>query len=96
VVNRVLGAIVSKEKPLEPVNYTGTLAKVTIPIRNDGGTGEIVYTLDGARCCSGARSDDGKGIDKGAEVVIVRYDKGIAYVAAFDDLNLQTPTTITH
>jgi hypothetical protein len=95
-VNRVLGAIVSREKPLEPVNFTGTLAKVTMPIRNGGGTGEIVYTLDGARCCSGARSDDGSGIDKGAEVVIVRYDKGIAYVAAFDDLNLQTPTTITH
>jgi membrane protein implicated in regulation of membrane protease activity len=92
-MNRVLGAIVSRERPLEPVNFTGTLAQVTIPIREGGGTGEIVYTLDSARCCSGARSDDGRSIAKGAEVVIVRYDKGIAYVAPFDDLS---PNIITH
>jgi hypothetical protein len=94
-VNRVLRAIVSRERPLEPVEYTGTLAQVTVPIRNGGGTGEIVYTLDGARCCSGARSDDGTGIARGAEVVIVRYDKGIAYVAAFEDAAAQPPVTIS-
>jgi len=96
MVNRVLTAIVAREKPLEPVNFTGLLAEVTIPIRDGGGTGEIIYTLDGARRCSGARSDDGTGIGRGAEVVIVRYDKGIAYVAAFDDLGTQMPTTTTH
>jgi hypothetical protein len=84
-VNRVLAAMMSRERPLEPVTFTGTLAQVTIPIREAGGTGEIVYTIEGTRRCSGARSDDGRGIGKGAEVVIVRYDRGIAYVAAFDE-----------
>ena len=94
-VNRILAAIISRERPLEPVTFTGTLAQVTMPIREGGGTGEIVYTIEGTRRCSGARSDDGRGIGKGAEVVIVRYDKGIAYVAAFDE-HTQAPATTTH
>lgn len=93
VVNRILGAMIAREKPLEPVTFTGTVAQVTMPIRDGGGTGEIVYTLDGTRRCSGARSDDGRSIAKGSEVVIVRYDKGIAYVAAFDETN--QPSTLT-
>jgi hypothetical protein len=95
VVNRLLGAMMAREKPLEPVTFTGMLAQVTMPIRDGGGTGEIVYTLDGTRRCSGARSDDGRGINKGSEVVIVRYDKGIAYVAAFDEPT-HAPTIISH
>ncbi len=84
-VSRILGAIIARERPLEPVTFTGTLAQVTMPIREGGGTGEIVYTIEGTRRCSGARSDDGRGINKGSEVVIVRYDRGIAYVATFDE-----------
>jgi hypothetical protein len=85
VVNRLMSALVSRERPLEPISYYGTPARVTIPIRGGGGTGEIIYTVDGTRRCSGARSNDGNGISKDAEVIILRYDKGIAYVAAFDD-----------
>lgn len=97
-VNRILATIIAKEHPLEPVTFTGTVAQVTMPIREGGGTGEIVYTLDGTRRCSGARSDDGTAITKGSEVVIVRYDKGIAYVAAFDENAPATisPTTTSH
>jgi hypothetical protein len=94
-VNRILAAIIAREHPLEPVTFTGTLAQVTMPIRDGGGTGEIVYTIEGTRRCSGARSDDGRGIGKGSEVVIVRYDRGIAYVAAFDE-HAQAPTITTH
>ena len=94
-VNRILAAIIDREHPLEPVTFTGTLAQVTMPIRDGGGTGEIVYTIEGTRRCSGARSDDGRGIVKGSEVVIVRYDRGIAYVAAFDE-HAQAPTITTH
>lgn len=97
-VNRILTTIIARERPLEPVTYTGTVAQVTMPIREGGGTGEIVYTLEGTRRCSGARSDDGRAITKGSEVVIVRYDKGIAYVAAFDETAPATisPTTTSH
>jgi hypothetical protein len=56
---------------------------VTSSIRENG-TGEIVYTLDGKRRVDGARSQDGKSIPNGAEVSIVRYAGGIAYVVPLD------------
>src|SRR5258708_11627924 len=48
-VNRILAAIIAREHPLEPVTFTGTLAQVTMPIRAGGGTGVIVYTIEGTR-----------------------------------------------
>src|SRR5258708_6726128 len=67
-VNRILVAIISRERLMEPVTFTGTLALVTIPIREGGGIGEIVYTIEGTRRCSGARTDDGRGIGTGPGV----------------------------
>lgn len=61
----------------------GTLARVTSGIRA-GGTGEIVYQQGGARKTSGARSDEAQAHPQGQEVVIVRYEKGIAYVRALE------------
>lgn len=61
----------------------GTLARVTSSIRQDG-TGEIVYVQGGTRKTSGARSDEALPHPLGQEVVIVRYEKGIAYVRAVD------------
>ncbi len=57
----------------------GTVARVSIPIRADG-TGEILFSRDGARRSEGARSATGLPIDEGTEVVIVRYERGLAYV----------------
>jgi hypothetical protein len=57
----------------------GTVARVTIPIQ-DGRVGEIVFTREGARRSEGARSATGEPIARGTEVVIVRYDAGLAYV----------------
>ncbi len=66
---------------LNPSDYqiVGTLARVTMQIE-PGQTGEIVYTQGGTRHSDGARSADGNPIEHGAEVVIVRYEHGIAYV----------------
>lgn len=61
----------------------GTLARVTSPVRQ-GGTGEIVYTQGGTRKTAGARSDEGASYRQGEEVVIVRYEKGIAYVRSME------------
>jgi hypothetical protein len=85
LINRIIGAFAMRETPLAAVSMTGTLANVTMPIRDGGGTGEIVYAIDGTRRCSGARSHDGRAVDKGAEVVILRYEKGIAYVSTLED-----------
>jgi hypothetical protein len=73
------------ESRLDPAKYDllGTVAQVTSSIRENG-TGEIVYTLDGKRRVDGARSQDGKSIPNGAEVSIVRYAGGIAYVVPLD------------
>ena len=51
----------------------------------ENGTGEIIFPVGGGRSCSGARSEDGQPIEKGAEVVIERYEKGIAYVKRWDE-----------
>ena len=79
--------LTSSEENLDPADYVmeGTLGRLSVGIR-DGGTGEIVYTQGGTRKCAGARSEDGRPIEKGTEVVITRYQKGIAYVQRWEEL----------
>jgi hypothetical protein len=57
----------------------GTHARVISGI-GPGGTGEIVFFKSGARRVEGARTLSGLPIERGAEVVITRYEKGLAYV----------------
>ena len=63
----------------------GVLGRLTQPIR-EGGIGELVYSHGGARKSCGARSDDGTAIEKGAEVVVTGYERGIASVKRWSDL----------
>jgi len=63
----------------------GALGTISMSIR-EGGTGEIIFPLGGSRRCSGARSSDGSAIEKGVEVVIEKYEKGIAYVRRWEEL----------
>ena len=79
--------LLKHDEPLDPADYemTGVLGKLSIPIR-PGGTGELIYSQEGTRRVAGARSEDGSAIPKGVEVIVTRYDKGIAYVRPFDDL----------
>lgn len=79
--------LMSREENLNPADYDmiGVLGKVTIPIRREG-TGEMVFSQAGTRHVAGARSEDGGAIPKGAEVVVTRYEKGIAYVKRWEDL----------
>jgi hypothetical protein len=76
---RVLWPMMSK--PLENKDYhlPGTSARVVSPIR-EGGVGEIIYSKDGYRFTAGARSIDESAIARGVEVVIIKYEKGLAYV----------------
>ncbi len=79
--------LMSTEESMDPADYemTGVLAHVSSPIR-EGGTGEIIYTQMGTRRVCGARSEDGAAIAKGIEVVVTRYEKGIAYVRMWSEL----------
>jgi len=64
----------------------GMLGLVTAPIR-EGGTGEIHFSQNGARCFAPARSDTGAALARGTEVVVLRYEQGIAYVSRWDELS---------
>jgi membrane protein implicated in regulation of membrane protease activity len=71
------------ELKAEDYRLPGTVARVTSPIRA-GGTGEIVYTLGGTRHADGARCTSGEALERGAEVVILKVERGIAYVERWD------------
>lgn len=80
--------LMSREEALDPADYdmVGVLGKLSIPIR-PGGTGELIYAQGGTRRVAGARAESGAAIGKGAEVVVTRYEKGIAYVRPWDELS---------
>ena len=64
----------------------GVLGRLSMPIR-EGGTGELIYSQAGTRRVCGARSEDGAAISKGTEVVVTRYEQGIAYVRRWSELS---------
>lgn len=84
----VAKVLMKYDQPLNPIDYDmiGVLATVTVPIRAGDGTGEIVFPQESTRRCCGARADQGDAIPKGAEVIVTRYEKGIAYVRLWDEM----------
>ena len=82
---RVLWPMMSKPMRNTDFDLPGTPARVVSPIR-EGGVGEIVYTKAGSRFTAGARSADDSAIAKGVDVVILRYERGLAYVQDVDSL----------
>lgn len=79
--------LTSPNENMDPADYEmeGVLGRVSLGIR-EGGTGEIVFAQKGTRRVCGARSETGSAIAKGAEVVVTRYEKGIAYVRLWEEL----------
>jgi hypothetical protein len=89
IVFLFLGKVLtSDEESMDPADYdmVGVLGRTSIPIRA-GGTGEIIYSQAGTRRTCGARSEDGVAIAKGVEIVVTRYDKGIAYVRLWTEMS---------
>jgi membrane protein implicated in regulation of membrane protease activity len=72
---------------LDPLDYemVGVLGRVSSTVRPDG-TGEIIFLQVGARKACPARSETGEPLAKGTEVVVTRYESGVAYVRAWDEL----------
>jgi hypothetical protein len=66
-------------------HMVGVFGRLTQPIR-EGGIGELVYTQGRTRKSCGARSADGKPIEKDSEVVVTAYERGIASVRRWSDL----------
>jgi membrane protein implicated in regulation of membrane protease activity len=80
--------LVSGEENMDPADYemVGVLGRISSSVRA-GGTGEMIYTQMRTRRVCGARSDDGSAIAKGTEVVVTRYEKGIAYVRLWTEMS---------
>ena len=86
--------LMSEEENLDPADYemVGVLGKLNVSIR-EGGTGELIYSQAGTRRVCGARSEDGSAMAKGTEVVVTRYEKGIAYVERWSEMSGEDETT---
>jgi membrane protein implicated in regulation of membrane protease activity len=80
--------LISHEENMDSADYemVGVLGRISMPIRENG-TGEIIYAQAGTRRTCGARSENGGAIEKGAEIVVTRYDKGIAYVRLWEEMS---------
>jgi hypothetical protein len=70
---------------LADYDMVGVLGRLSQPIRT-GGIGELVYTQGGTRKSCGARTADGSAIEKGTEVGVTAYERGIATVRKWSDL----------
>ncbi len=80
--------LISHEENMDSADYemVGVLGRVSMPVRENG-TGEIIYSQAGTRRTCGARSENGSAIEKGAEVMVARYEKGIAYVKRWEEIS---------
>jgi hypothetical protein len=77
----------SEDEELDPADFemVGVLGKLSVSIR-EGGTGEMIYSQAGTRRVCGARAEAGVAIPKAAEVVVTRYERGIAYVRLWSEM----------
>jgi membrane-bound ClpP family serine protease len=75
------------DQPLDPADYRmiGALGTVSSPVRPNG-TGEMIFLQQGRRAAVPIRSESGSPIPSGKEVVVTRYEHGIAYVREWEEL----------
>jgi len=62
----------------------GSVGTLSSAIRENG-VGEITFERNGAIKSASARTENGKPLPKGAEVVISRFENGIAFVERWED-----------
>ena len=83
----VVKVLLTREHPLEPEDtpIVGVLGRVSSPVPQ-GGVGEMLYSQNGARRSMPIAAEDGAAIARNAEVVVLRYARGIAYVRRWDEM----------
>jgi len=75
-----------RELTAADTDIVGALGRVSGTIREDG-AGEIQFSQNGVRRFAVARSEAGVAIPRDVEVVVMRYEQGIAWVRRWDELN---------
>ena len=80
--------LLKHDRDLDPADYemVGVLGRLSTTVRENG-TGEMIFSQDGVRRAASARSEDGRPIARGVEVVVTRYERGIAYVRPWDEMS---------
>ncbi|HKR96545.1 MAG TPA: hypothetical protein VJW55_14315 [Candidatus Angelobacter sp.] len=75
------------ESSLDPMDYemVGVLGKISGTVRRKG-TGEIIFEQEGARKACAARSETDEEMRVGEEVVVTRFEHGVAYVRRWSEL----------
>jgi membrane protein implicated in regulation of membrane protease activity len=83
----VAKVLLKYDRDLDPADYerVGVLGRISSPIRA-GGTGEIIFSQAGTRQTCGARSENGEALPRGSEVIVTRYEHGIAYVRRWEEM----------
>ena len=79
--------LLPREHPLEPADtpIIGVLGRVSAAVPASG-VGEMLYSQNGARRSMPIAAEDGVPIGRHAEVVVLRYARGIAYVRRWDEM----------
>ncbi len=82
----VVYVLARHEKNLDPADFDlcGVLGRVSCSVRV-GGTGEMIFSQQGQRRAIPIRSENGHTLPRGVEVVVMRYERGIAYVRPWED-----------
>ncbi len=90
----VAKVLMANERDLDPLDYemAGVLGRVSVSIRSEG-TGEIIFAQEGVRKTCAARSDKGDPLARGEEVLVTRYERGVAYVQRWDELENSSTST---
>lgn len=89
--------LMREREHLDPADYDmiGVLGTVSDTIRANG-IGEILFSQAGSRRAVPARSESAVTIPGGTEVVVTRYEDGVAYVRRWDEFtgidDAETPT----
>ena len=83
----IVKLLLPHDRELDPADYdrVGVLGRISSSIR-EGGTGEIIFSQAGTRQTCGARSEHGEALPRGTEVIVTRYEHGIAYVRRWDEM----------
>jgi membrane protein implicated in regulation of membrane protease activity len=86
--------LLKHDRDLDPADYerVGVLGRISSPIRA-GGTGEIIFSQEGTRQTCGARSENGEALLRGTEVIVTRYEHGIAYVRRWEEMAKEEVTS---
>lgn len=74
-----------RELTADETEVVGVVGRVSSPIRA-GQVGEIVYEQLGARRSAPARAEGGGAIAKQEEIFVTRYERGIAYVRRWEEV----------